>query len=50
METDHNKKDWNRIMNMVHGTRKMSDRYLEAYGELGAPPEIVVDPSLDDKD
>lgn len=43
VETDHNKnmkKDWNKIMNMVHGTRKMSDRYLEAYGELGAPPEI----------
>lgn len=53
VETDHNKKmkkDWNRIMNMVHGYRKMSDRYLEAYGELGAPPEIVLDPSLDDKD
>lgn len=52
METDHNKKmkkDWEKIMNMVHGTRKMSDRYLEAYGELGAPPEIVLDPSLDDK-
>lgn len=52
METAHNKKmkkDWGKIMNMVHGTRKMSDRYLEAYGELGAPPEIVLDPSLDDK-
>ena len=50
VETDRNKKmkrDWDKIMNMVHGTRRMSDRYLEAYGELGAPPEIVLDPSLD---
>lgn len=50
VETDHNKKmrkDWDKIMNMVHGTRRMSDRYLEAYGKLGAPPEIVLDPSLD---
>lgn len=52
VETDYNKKmkkDWDKKMNMVHGTRKMSDRYLEAYGELGALPEIVLDPSLDDK-
>lgn len=30
VETDHNKKmekDWNKIMNMVYGSRKMSDRY-----------------------
>lgn len=39
-------KDWTKIMNMVHGTKKMSDTYLEEYGELGMPPLIVVDPSL----
>ena len=42
------KKDWTKIMNLVQGVKKMSDTYLEDYGELGAPPEIVVDPSLDD--
>ena len=34
VEMDHNrkmKKDWDKIMNMVPGTRNMSDRYLEAY-------------------
>ena len=40
-------KDWTKIMNMVHGTKKMSDTYLEDYGELGMAPQIVVDPSLD---
>lgn len=40
-------KDWTKIMNMAHGTKKMSDTYLEDYGELGMPPRIVVDPSLD---
>lgn len=43
------KRDWNKITNMLHGTRKLSDRYLEAYGELGAPPKIVLNPSVDDK-
>jgi hypothetical protein len=66
------KGDWPKIMNLVHGVRKISDIYLDVrnvcklhnlhplrcgkqitfltldnYGELGAPPEIVVDPSLD---
>lgn len=40
-------KDWIKIMNMVHGTKKMSDTYLEDYEELGMPPQTVVDPSLD---
>lgn len=40
-------KDWAKIMNIVHGAKKMSDTYLEDYGELGMPPHVVVDPSLD---
>jgi hypothetical protein len=42
------KGDWAKIMNLAHRLRKISDTYLEDYEELGAPPEIVVDPSLDD--
>lgn len=40
-------KDWAKIMNIVHRAKKMSDTYLGDYGELGMPPHIVVDPSLD---
>ena len=42
------KGDWTKIMNMVKGVKNISDTYFQNYGELGAPPEIVVDPSLDD--
>jgi hypothetical protein len=51
VESDRAKRmkgDWAKIMNLVHGVRKISDTYLQNYGEFGAPPEIVVDPSLDD--
>jgi hypothetical protein len=41
------KGDWAKIMNLVKGVKKISDTYFQDYGELGAPPEIVVDPSLD---
>lgn len=40
-------KDWAKIMNTVHGAKKMSDTFLEDYGELVMPPHVVVDPSLD---
>ncbi|KAI9774730.1 MAG: hypothetical protein M1839_001650 [Geoglossum umbratile] len=42
------RKDWAKIGNMVHGLRSMSDTYFLMYGELGAPAEVVSDPSLDD--
>jgi len=42
------KGDWVKIMNLVQGVRKISDTYLQNYGELDTPPEIVVDPSLED--
>lgn len=51
MEIDLNKKikkDWDKIMNIVYGTKKMSDKYLKAYGELGTLLEIVLNLSLDD--
>jgi hypothetical protein len=41
------KGDWAKITNLVHGVKKISDTYFQDYGELGAPPEIVLDPSLD---
>ena len=42
------RKDWAKIENMVHGIRNMSNTYFLIYGELGAPAEVVADPSLDD--
>ena len=42
------KGDWDKIMNLVHGVKKVSDTYLQDYGDFGASPEIVLDPSLDD--
>lgn len=41
------KGDWAKIMNLVKSVKKTSDTYLQGYGELCAPLEIVVDPSLD---
>jgi hypothetical protein len=41
------KGDWAKIMNLVKGVKKISDTYFQDYGELGATPEIVMDPSLD---
>ncbi|KAI9784456.1 MAG: hypothetical protein M1839_002112 [Geoglossum umbratile] len=35
---------WDNIMNLAHRVRKISDTYLENFEELGAPPELVVDP------
>jgi hypothetical protein len=40
--------DWSKLMNLVKGTKKMSDVYLSEYGELGPPPLIVHDQSLDE--
>ncbi|KAI9769444.1 MAG: hypothetical protein M1839_003658 [Geoglossum umbratile] len=51
LESDRAKRmkvEWDKLMNLAHRVRKISDTYLENFGELGAPPEIVVDPSLDD--
>jgi hypothetical protein len=31
------KGDWAKIMNLVKGVKKISDTYLQDYGELGAP-------------
>lgn len=42
------KKNWDKIMNIVYGTKKMSNKYLKAYGELGTLLEIVLNLSLDD--
>lgn len=42
------KRDWDKIMNLAFNVRKISDTYLDEYGELCGPPEIVVDPSLDE--
>lgn len=50
VKIDYNKKNWNSIMNMVYDSRKMSNRYLVIYEELSASSEIVLEPSLDDKD
>jgi hypothetical protein len=50
-ELVHNKRmklDWAKMMNLVKGTKKMSDTYLAVYGEVGMPPLIVHDPSLDE--
>ena len=40
--------DWSKLMNLVKGTKNMSDVYLSEYGELGASPLIVHDQSLDE--
>lgn len=42
------KRDWDKILNMAAGIRKMTDTYALTYGELTAPPEIVHHQSLDD--
>lgn len=42
------KVDWSKLMNLVKGTKNMSDVYLTEYGELGAPPYVVNDLSLDE--
>ncbi|KAI9778773.1 MAG: hypothetical protein M1839_007863 [Geoglossum umbratile] len=42
------KAEWDKIMNLAHNVRRISDTYLENFEEFGAPPEIAVDPSLDD--
>jgi hypothetical protein len=50
-ELDRNKimkTDWSKILNLVQGTKDMSDVYLSKYGELGAPPNIIYDLSLDE--
>ncbi|KAI9761716.1 MAG: hypothetical protein M1840_001720 [Geoglossum simile] len=52
-ETDRAKRmkvEWDKLMNLAHRVRKISDAYLENFGELSGPPEIVVDPSLDEDD
>ncbi|MCJ1387104.1 hypothetical protein MMC17_010233 [Xylographa soralifera] len=40
-------KDWTRLNNMAYGIRKLSETYVEKYGELEEPPEIRQDPNLD---
>lgn len=40
--------DWSKLMNLVKGTKNMSDVYLSEYGELGAPPLTIHDQSLDE--
>lgn len=50
IETDQNKiikKNWDKIINMIYNTKKMSNKYLKVYKKLNAPLEIVLDLSLD---
>ena len=41
-------KQWSKIVSLMENTRKMSDSYIEEWGELTPPPVIVHDPCLDD--
>lgn len=41
------KRDWDKIKGMAAGIRKMSETYILTYGELAAPPEVVLDPSME---
>lgn len=38
LRAQNRNKDWTKIMSMVHGTKKISDTYLEDYGEFCMPP------------
>jgi hypothetical protein len=40
-------KDWTELNNMAYGLRKLSETYVDNYGELEEPPEIRHDPTLD---
>jgi hypothetical protein len=42
------KRDWDKILNLAHSVKTISDTYFEDYGELSAPPKVVADPSLDE--
>jgi hypothetical protein len=42
------KVEWDKILNLSVGIKKMSDTYMVTYGELAASPEIVHGPSLDE--
>ena len=42
-------KDWTKLNNMAYGVRKLSETYVEKYGELEEPPEIRHDPTLNQK-
>ena len=42
------KRDWDKILSLADNARKLSNAYFHDYGKLGAPPEVVADPSLDE--
>jgi hypothetical protein len=42
------KVEWDKILNLSVGIKKMSDTYMVTYGKLAASPEIVHGPSLDE--
>ena len=41
------KKDWAQILNLNSQIKKRNTTYIEEWGDLAAPTELVDDPSLD---